>query len=36
MMGLSLGPATGKLVSELVNETQTSMNISKFNPERFA
>ena len=36
MMGLSLGPATGKLVSELVNETQTSMDISKFNPERFA
>ena len=35
MMGLSLGPATGKLVSELVNETQTSMDISKFNPERF-
>jgi D-amino-acid dehydrogenase len=36
MMGLSLGPATGKLVLELINETQTSMNISKFNPERFA
>jgi D-amino-acid dehydrogenase len=35
MMGLSLGPATGKLVSELVKETQTSMDISKFNPERF-
>jgi D-amino-acid dehydrogenase len=36
MMGMSLGPATGKLVTELVNETQTSMDISKFNPQRFA
>jgi D-amino-acid dehydrogenase len=31
MMGLSLGPATGKLVAELVNETHTSMDLSKFN-----
>jgi D-amino-acid dehydrogenase len=36
MMGLSLGPATGKLVTELVNETHTSMDLSKFNPERFS
>jgi D-amino-acid dehydrogenase len=36
MMGISLGPATGKLVAELVDEKKTSMNISKFNPERFA
>lgn len=36
MMGVSLGPATGKLVTELVNETQTSMDISKFDPGRFA
>jgi D-amino-acid dehydrogenase len=36
MMGISLGPATGKLVTELVDEKKTSMNISKFNPERFA
>ena len=35
MMGLSLGPATGKLVAELVNESSLSMDISKFNPERF-
>ncbi|WP_276371382.1 FAD-dependent oxidoreductase [Chryseolinea sp. H1M3-3] len=35
MMGLSLGLATGKLVTELVNETETSMDISPFNPERF-
>lgn len=30
MMGLSLGAATGKLVKELVNETQTSVSISNF------
>jgi len=35
MMGLSLGPATGKLVSELVNETATSIDISAFAVERF-
>lgn len=35
MMGISLGPATGKLVTELVDETKTSMDISKFNPQRF-
>ncbi len=34
MMGWSLGPATGKLVSELINEQRTSMNISAFNPNR--
>ena len=36
MMGLSLGPATGKLVSELVNGPSKSMNIAAFSPERFA
>jgi D-amino-acid dehydrogenase len=30
MMGLSLGPATGKLVSELVSESKTSIDISAF------
>jgi len=35
MMGLSLGPATGKLVTEIVNEANLSMNIEAFNPERF-
>lgn len=35
MMGVSHAPATGKLVSELVGEKQTSMNIDGFNPERF-
>lgn len=38
MMGLSLGPATGKLVSELIggSAVSMSMDISAFNPDRFA
>ena len=36
MMGLSLGPATGKLVSELINGATKSMEISAFSPDRFA
>jgi D-amino-acid dehydrogenase len=36
MMGLSLGPATGKLVTELINETRTSMDLAKFDPARFS
>jgi D-amino-acid dehydrogenase len=36
MMGMSLGPATGKLLDELVNESTTSMDISSFNPDRFS
>jgi D-amino-acid dehydrogenase len=35
MLGLSLGAGTGKLVSQLVNEKQTSINISAFAVERF-
>lgn len=35
MMGLSLGPGTGKLVSEIVNREATSMNIDAFEVERF-
>lgn len=35
MMGLSLGPATGKLVSELVAEKATSMPVNAFSPDRF-
>lgn len=35
MMGLSLGPATGKLVSELIDDQPTSMNLAALNPERF-
>lgn len=36
MMGLSLGPATGKLVSEVIGGGADSMEISAFNPDRFA
>lgn len=35
MMGVSCGPAFGKIVSELINEETLSMNIDVFNPERF-
>ena len=35
MLGLSLGAGTGKLVSELVNEKEPSINISAFAVERF-
>lgn len=35
MMGLSLGPGTGKLVSELINQEKTSIGIAAFTPERF-
>ena len=35
MVGLSLGAGTGKLVSEIVNESSLSMDISAFKPERF-
>ena len=34
MMGWSLGPATGKLVSEIIGETPTSMDITPFSPDR--
>jgi D-amino-acid dehydrogenase len=35
MVGLSLGAGTGKLVSEIINETLLSMDITAFKPERF-
>jgi D-amino-acid dehydrogenase len=35
MLGLSLGAGTGKLVSELVNESPTSIDIKAFDPERY-
>jgi D-amino-acid dehydrogenase len=35
MLGLSLGAATGKLVSELVAEKKTAMDITPFRVERF-
>lgn len=36
MMGLSLGPGTGKLISEIVAGKQTSILLDAFTPERFA
>lgn len=35
MMGLSQAHATGKLISEIVSEKKTSLNLSPFNLERF-
>jgi len=34
MMGWSLGPATGKLVAELISQKKPSMSIEGFHPER--
>ena len=34
MMGWSLGPATGKLVTELISDKTTSLDLNSFNPER--
>lgn len=34
MMGWSLGPATGKLVTEIISNKKLSMPIDKFSPER--
>ena len=34
MMGWSLGPATGKLVAEIIGEQKTTMDITAFNPSR--
>jgi D-amino-acid dehydrogenase len=36
MLGLSLGAGTGKLVSEIVNESSLSMDIAPFDVERFS
>lgn len=35
MMGLSLGPAFGKAVADILSERKTSTDISAFNPDRF-
>ncbi len=35
MLGLSLGAGTGKLVSEIVNEEKSSIDLKPFNVERF-
>ncbi len=34
MMGWSTGPATGKLVSEIISEKNLSLNLDPFNPNR--
>ena len=34
MMGWSLGPATGKLVAEIIGDKKTSMNLEAFHPDR--
>ena len=34
MMGWSLGPVTGKLVSEIISDKKTSMDINGFSPNR--
>nr|WP_293834215.1 FAD-dependent oxidoreductase [uncultured Arsenicibacter sp.] len=36
MMGVSLGPATGKLVAEALSGQTTSLDLAPFNPERFS
>ena len=36
MMGVSLGPATGKLVAEIVTGKAESMDVHAFNPLRFS
>ena len=35
MMGLSLGPATGLLVSQVLGETATEIDIAAFSPNRY-
>ncbi len=34
MMGWSLGPATGKMITELISGKKTSMDLSPFSPDR--
>ena len=36
MMGWSLGPATGKLVSEIISDKKTSLDLQPFNVERYS
>ena len=36
MMGWSLGPATGKLVTEVISEQKTSLNLNPFSVDRFS
>jgi D-amino-acid dehydrogenase len=34
MMGWSLGPVTGKLVSEIISNKKTSLDLKPFHPDR--
>ena len=34
MMGWSLGPATGKLVSEIISDKKSSLDLQPFHPDR--
>jgi D-amino-acid dehydrogenase len=36
MMGLSLGPATGKIIADLANDQRTEVDIKEFDPERYS
>jgi len=36
MMGMSLGPITGKLVAQIVSGEHPSIDIGMLNPDRFA
>jgi D-amino-acid dehydrogenase len=36
MMGWSLGPATGKLISEIISDKRTSLNLHPFHVERYS
>jgi D-amino-acid dehydrogenase len=35
MMGLSLGPGTGKLVQQLIDQNQAAISMEAFNPDRY-
>jgi D-amino-acid dehydrogenase len=35
MMGLSLAPATGRIISEIVSDQTSAMTLDAFNPERY-
>jgi D-amino-acid dehydrogenase len=35
MVGMSLGAATGKIVTEIIQEQQPSIDIAIYHPERF-
>jgi len=36
MMGLSMGPATGKVIADIANDKKTEVDISVFDPERYS